>query len=140
MKRIMMAVAISGLFALAGCGGSSGSDAEPFASTADACSAYAAALGNFPQGSPQMTSAGLTQWASQVRVVAEETAGIADRTEDAFLSQLIRKAADGMFKAVETTEAAAQDASEQAITAASEALVEGTQAIRDVTTSCTSGS
>lgn len=133
--RVVLAIA-PGVLVLAACGGSSSSDVTPFASTDEACAAYSTAMAGFPSEAPQLTSTGLNEWAAQVRSVAEETAEIAERIEDALLSQLMREASDGMFKAAEATEAAANNPSEEAIDAINEPLQEGSAAIRNATTSC----
>ncbi len=140
MHKTFLVFTVPALLVLAGCGGSSGSSEPPFASTDEVCNAYSEAMAGFPSTAPELTSAGLNAWASQVRIVAEETADIASRTDDALLSQLIRDASDGLFRSVEATEAAAQDPSDEAIAETNEALVDGTQSIRDVTTACSSRS
>ena len=141
LKRLTVTLAPL-LLTVAACGGTSESQITPFESIDDACFAYSAALGDFPAYTPQLTTAGLNEWAADVRVVADRAAAIAVKTEgtDPMLYSLIKAASDGMYRAAETTEQAAQDPSEANIKASNQALEDGSQAIRDVTTSCTSGS
>lgn len=124
----------------AACGGSTeGQSAEPaYESVSEACGDLVIALDKFPSDAPAMTSTGLSEWADQAQVVADEFYVIAQRLEpiDAMAYSVVQSVADSAQESIDRTRVTAEDPSETNIVEMSDAVVEASDELRGLSTIC----
>jgi len=128
------------ILSTAACGGSADEQSsEPaYESVSEACGDLVIALDKFPSDAPAITSTGLSEWADQAQVVADEFYVIAQRLEpiDAMAHSVVQSVADSAQESIDRTRATSEDPSDTNIIEMSDAVVEASDELRGLSTIC----